>query len=169
MAVLPSFASSVDGAGAYGVLTAAVSAGLLVGVIAGNGVQRFPFGRVLVVGLLAGGLVWGTALVVESFAATVLLLALVPAGITNVTITALVQTLVPDDLLGRVSAVLGSASSAMTPVGALAGGAVAEVSSAVVVMWGAGLAMALLALYVFVVPGLRTLPRVDSVSTLAAE
>lgn len=171
MAVLPSFAASVDGAGAYGVLTAAVSGGLLAGAVAGNGVKRFPFGRVLVVGLSLGGVLWGIALLVDSFAATVLLLgvALIPAGITNVTVSAIVQTLVPEGLLGRVSAVLGSASVAMTPVGALVGGAVAEATSALVVMWGAGLAMALLALYVFVVPQLRRLPRVDDLSTLSVD
>lgn len=171
MAVLPAYGDQLGGAGAYGVLTAAIGAGLLGGALAGNVLDRFPFGRVIALGALASAVVWAAAVAADWLPVTTALFALafVPAGVVNVLIASMVQTLVPDRLLGRVSSLLGSASTAVTPVGALVGGAVASATATSVVLWGVGVGFAVLGLYVLAVPDLRRLPRVDEVSTLAAE
>lgn len=171
MAILPAYADALGGASAYGLLTAAVGMGMLVGALIGSVVGRFPFGRVVGLGMAASAVVWVGAVAVDWLPASALLfaLALVPAGVTNVLEITLIQTLVPDALLGRVTAVLGSASAAMTPVGALVGGVVAGATSATLVLWAAGASFALLAVYVFAVPSLRRLPEVSEVSTLTAE
>lgn len=171
MAVLPAYAGTLGGASAYGLLTAAIGAGVLTGALIGGVVGRFPFGCVVSLGMAASAAVWVVAIAVDWLPASAFLfaLALVPAGVTNVLEISLIQTLVPEALLGRVTAVLGSASAATTPVGALAGGVVAEATSATLVLWAAGVSFALLAAYVFAVPSLRKLPAVKEVSTLAAE
>ncbi|ELZ04943.1 MFS transporter [Natrialba asiatica] len=171
MAVLPAYADVLGGASAYGLLTAAIGTGMLIGALVGSAVRRFPFGRVVALGMAGSAMLWVGAVAVNWLPASALLfaLALVPAGVTNVLVISLVQALVPDGLLGRVTAVLGSASAAMTPVGALVGGAVAGATSATLVLWAAGASFALLALYVFAVPSLRRLPEISEVSTLTAK
>ncbi|MFC4358363.1 MFS transporter [Halobium salinum] len=171
MAVLPAYGDQLGGASAYGILTAGIGVGLLVGALAGNVLDRFRFGVVAVVGTLLSAVVWAGAVTVGWLPATAALFALafVPAGVVNVLIASMVQALVPEGLLGRVSSVLGSASAAMTPVGALVGGAVAAATSTSVVLWGGAVGFAVYGLYVLTVPSLRRLPRVDAVSTLAAE
>ena len=121
--------------------------------------------------MAASAMIWVGAVAVDWLPVSALLfgLPLVPAGVTNVLEISLVQALVPDGLLGRVTAVLGNASAAMTPVGALAGGLVAGATSATLVLWAAGASFALLAVYVFALPSLRQLPEISDVSTLTAE
>lgn len=92
--------------------------------------------------------------------ATVVLfsLAAVPAGATNVVGATLVQRLVPDDLLGRVSAASGSASTAIMPLGALIGGVAGDAFGATAVMYLGGIGMDWIVLYVLSVPSLRNMP-----------
>lgn len=121
--------------------------------------------------MAASAVVWVGAVAVDWLPASALLFALVfvPAGVTNVLEISLVQALVPDALLGRVTAVLGSASVATAPVGAFVGGVVAGATSVTLVLWAGAASFALLAVYVFVVPSLRRLPAVSEVSMLTAE
>jgi hypothetical protein len=93
----------------------------------------------------------------------------VPIGTTNVLLTSLVQTVTPDRLLGRVSAVLGSLSSVMVPFGALAGGAAASAFGPVPVMFVAGIGCLFLGAYMFAFPTLRHLPTITEMDTLSAD
>lgn len=171
IAVLPAYADTLGGASAYGLLTAALGMGLLVGALIGSVAGQFPFGCVVGLGMAASAVVWVGAVTIDWLPASVLLFALafVPAGVTNVLEISLIQALVPDALLGRVTAILGSASAATAPVGALVGGVVAEATSVTLVLWAAGASFVLLAVYVFAVPSLRRLPKVSEISTLTAE
>jgi MFS family permease len=168
LAVLPAYGAQLGGAQAYGILAAAVGVGMLTGSLVGNAVEDYPFGRVVAVGMFVSAALWGAAVYAGSLPATpvLLALALVPAGTMNVLVFSLVQALVPDRLLGRVMSVLGSAASAMTPVGALVGGTVAEATSPTMVLWGSAFATLLFGAYVAAVPSIRRLPRVGAVSTL---
>jgi predicted MFS family arabinose efflux permease len=94
---------------------------------------------------------------------------MVPVGVTNVLFAALVQTLVPEALLGRASAAMGSMAAAATPVGALLGGAAAEAFGVTVVLYVAAAGLTLLAVYLASIPQFRRLPRIADVETLAAE
>lgn len=171
MAVLPSYGDTMGGAGAYGLLAAAVGVGMLVGSLIGNAVEGWPFGYVVSGGMALGAVLWTAAITVGSMPVTpvLLALALIPAGTMNVLVFSLVQAVVPDRLLGRAMSVIMSGASAMTPIGALVGGALADATSPALVLYGNAVATALFALYVFAVPSLRRIPRVGAVSTLSAE
>jgi MFS family permease len=171
MAVLPAYGDSFGGAGAYGLLAAAVGVGMLTGSLVGNFVEEWPFGYVVSGGMGLGAVLWTAAITVDTMPATpvLLALALVPAGTMNVLVFSLVQAVVPDRLLGRAMSVIMSGATVMTPVGALVGGALADATAPGLVLYGNAAATALFALYVFAVPSLRRIPRVGSVSTLSAE
>ncbi|MFC6952494.1 MFS transporter [Halorubellus litoreus] len=160
---------SVGGASAYGLLMAALGGGMFVGALAANAVSDRAFGRLAVVTMAVGGVAWLAAVYASTPAATVPLfaLALVPAGITNVLIVSMIQSLVPDALLGRVMGVVGSVSAFATPFGALAGGAVAAAYGPTVVMYAGGVGLLFLAAYNLAVPSIRRLPAVGDVETLS--
>ena len=160
---------AVGGASAYGLLMAALGGGMFVGALAANAVSDRAFGRLAVVTMAVGGVAWLAAVYASTPAATVPLfaLALVPAGITNVLIVSMIQSLVPDALLGRVMGVVGSVSAFATPFGALAGGAVAAATGPTVVMYAGGVGLLFLAAYNLAVPSIRRLPAVSDVETLS--
>ncbi len=168
IAVLPSYGDKLGGAGVYGFLMAAVAGGLFVGAILANAVEDLPFGAFTVGSTAVGGLVWVAGISLGWTPGTALLLAvaMVPAGVTNVLISSLVQTMVPDRLLGRVSGVLGTASALSVPFGSLLGGSLAGTFGATAVMYGAGAGFLFLAAYFAVVPSLRRMPAVGDVETL---
>jgi len=62
---------------------------------------------------------------------------------------------VPDDLLGRVSSTITTASTAVTPVGMLVGGVVADRIGPATVLLAGGVGTLLMAGYYLVVPELR--------------
>jgi hypothetical protein len=168
IAVLPSYGARVGGAEGYGFLMAALGAGVLVGALGASALDDRPLGSLSVVAFACAGVAWLTAVSVAWFPLTVALFlgAFVPVGVTNVMLAAAVQAVVPETLLGRVTAVLGSASSFATPFGALAGGAVAATIGPTPVLYGAGGGFLFLAAYVFAIPVLRSLPAIGDIETL---
>lgn len=170
IAVLPAYGDALGGSGAYGILMGSVALGLFAGALLANVLEDLPFGWLSIVSMGIGAVAWTAGIAVgwTPGTAALLALALVPAGITNILIASMLQTMVPDRLLGRVSAVLGSASSMATPVGALAGGALAATYGPETLMYAVGGGLAFLALYILAVPSLRRMPAVGDVETLAA-
>jgi hypothetical protein len=136
------------------------------GALVASRLENRPFGRVSVACLSVSSVLWVGSIAVEPFPATVALfgLAFVPVGVVNVLLAALVQSGVPEGMVGRVSSVLGSASQVATPVGSLAGGAVAGAIGPAVVLAAGGAFMGLFALYWAAVPSLRRIPPVDEVA-----
>ena len=141
-----------------------------VGALLATRVDHVPYGRLSVGGFGVGALLWFGAVASPWVAGTVVLfgLAFVPIGVTNVVIMSMVQRLVPEGMLGRVSALLGSASTAMAPVGSLLGGVSAAWLGVGTVAGGAALGFLFIAVYTAVVPQLRTLPPAAELETLAA-
>ena len=168
---MPAYADGIGGPEAYGILLAALSIGVFVGAAVASRFERFRFGRLSILGFLFGGLVWIAAIWIDWLPATAVLLGLagVPVGTTNVLLNSLVQTVTPEPLLGRVSAVLGSVSSIMVPFGALTGGTAASTFGPVPVMFVAGAGFLFLGAYVFAFPTLRHLPTISSMDTLSAD
>jgi len=168
--VLPAFADSLGGSGAYGALMAAMAGGMLVGAIVASSLDDLPFGRLTIGSFLLSGVCWMAAITAAWLPATVVLFALaaVPIGASNVLLSSVVQSVVPDRLLGRVSGLLGSASTAAVPVGALLGGAAASVFGPAAVMFAGGVSILLLAVYWLALPGLRGLGPASEVETLQA-
>jgi MFS family permease len=160
IAVLPAFAEGLGGADTYGFLLAALAVGSVLGALVAGRFQQHAFGRLAVVGFAASALAWVGALLVPGRPATVALfaLAMVPVGVTNVLAATLVQKLVPAGLLGRVTAVVGSAATAAMPLGALLGGALGAVYGPEAVLWAGVVAFAWLVVYSALVPAIRWLP-----------
>jgi MFS family permease len=143
----------------YGVLMAAVGMGAMFGAlglaVAG---RRVPKGRAL----LAGGGAFATLLVLFAaarvFSVAALLLALVGCAmiVTTALANTMLQTIVPDELRGRVMAFYAFVFVGMAPLGAFLAGLLAERTSAPVAIacGGAGCLVAAL-LAAWSVPELR--------------
>ena len=165
LAVLPAFAASFGGARSYGVLTAAIAGGNLAGAGVASLADARPYGRLAVVGYFAAAACWAGAVLLPGLPLTAALTfaAFVPMGGISVVFWSMVQAAVDESLLGRVSAVAASVSTAAMPVGSLAGGGAATAFGTRTVMMGLSVTLALLSLYFLVHPDLRTLPHVDAV------
>ncbi|SEK96146.1 MFS transporter [Haloferax larsenii] len=169
-ATMPAFADARGGPEAYGLLMAAIAGGMLVGAAVASVFDDLPYGA-LSIGLFAvSGSLWLGAVTISWLPGTVALLALatVPFGISNVVTMAMIQTLVPEDLLGRVMAAVGSLSTLMMPVGSALGGVLGDAVGAGVVVGAGGVGLLFVAAYVFAVPSLRRLPAIDEIESLAA-
>lgn len=161
-----SFVASLGEAGTYGILMAAFAAGSFVGAVAAGAVADRPLGRLLVAGFALSGGLWALAVGIDWLPATGLLLVgtFVPVGIVNVQLAATVQAAVPDDLVGRVSSLLGSATAVAVPFGSLAGGIVAGEFGPRAAMYLGATGVAAFALYALSQPSLRGLPAAAEVS-----
>jgi len=143
----------------YGVLMAAVGIGAMLGAlglaVAGRRVHK---GRAL----LAGGSAFATLLVLfataRSFGLAALLLALVGCAmiITTALANTMLQTIVPDELRGRVMAFYAFVFVGMAPFGAFLAGLLAEHTSApVAIAWGGVGCLGAAVLAAWSVPELR--------------
>ena len=110
---------------AFGFLAAAIGLGGISGtVVAGRLVRRFGRGRLIQAGAVAGGLAGMLAGLAPSpvvFAALMFVLTAF-AAVVSIVVAALRQSIVPNELLGRVHATFRVFSYGAIPLGALAGG-----------------------------------------------
>ncbi|WP_192498440.1 MFS transporter [Halorussus halophilus] len=157
LAVLPAFAEGIGGAELYGLLLAGMTVGTVAGSVLASFFDRYPLGRTTIAGLVVSGLAWAGAVVLPGRLLTVALFAAsrVPLGVYNVSVSATLQTGVPDDLLGRVSAVVGSATSLVLPAGMLLGGLAGTRFGSNSVMFASALGSVLMAGYWLAIPSLR--------------
>ncbi len=137
------------GARGYGVLMAAVGIGAMVGALVlamtGRRIRKGP-------ALLEAGGAFGILLVVfsgaRSFGVALLLLALVGWAmiVTTALANTMLQTIVPDELRGRVMAFYAFVFVGMAPLGAFQAGLIAEHTSApfAIAVGGAGCLIAIL-------------------------
>jgi MFS family permease len=163
LAVLPAFASQFGGADLYGLLSGALSAGLLVGSLSTSFVKRYPLGRLSFVGLAVSAVTWFGAVMLSDPIATpaLFVLAWVPIGAYNVLLWTVIQGMTEEKFLGRINSLASTVSYATLPVGSLLGGILTEWMSPsdVLLLVTAGL---LLASILWVVhPKLRAFPAVD--------
>jgi MFS family permease len=172
MAAMPAFADTMGGSGAYGALMAAISVGSLLGALVSSRLDHRPFGLLSALAFVLSGVLWFAGLAASttgSLAATAVLFtaAFVPVGVSNVLLAAVVQSIVPERLVGRVSSVLGSAASAAMPVGALVGGTLTELVGPLLLFGCAGLAILGLGVYWLSDARLRGLAPVGDIETLS--
>ncbi|WP_290818542.1 MFS transporter [Halovivax sp.] len=167
---VPPALSAIGVAGGYGLLMASFAAGTFLGALGASLIEDRPFGRTLVVGFACTGSLWTAGVLVDWLPATALLfaLALVPIGVVNVQIAAIVQSAPPNELVGRVSSLLSSSVSALFPVGSLAGGVVAGAFGPRIAMAAFGVVACTQAGYVLARRDLRTLPA-PAAATLDAD
>lgn len=155
--VLPAFAAGFSGPESYGLLLAATTVGAVVGSLLAPIVEEQPLGWTSAVGFLVAGVLWVLGVQAGGLALTAALFAAsrVPVGVYNVGIQATMQTGVPDDRLGRVTAAVSSLSNVVGPAGLLIGGVVGDAVGAQTVLLGGGAGIALTGLLWAGVPSLR--------------
>lgn len=165
-AVLPAFADGVGGPETYGLLLAGYTVGGVAGSVLAGFLDDRPLGGLCVAGFAAAAALWVGSVLVGGALATVALfsLARVPTGAYNVAVTAVFQTGVPDDLLGRVMAAASSATNLALPLGMLVGGAAGDVLGSRTVMLANGVGLLLTAAFWAVVPSLRRFGPPNSVA-----
>lgn len=156
-AVLPAYAATLSGAAGYGLLLGATTAGVIVGSLLAPLVEDRPLGATNAVGLLLAGGLWTAGVELGGIALTAALFAAsrVPIGVYNVGVQAAMQTGVPDDRLGRVTATVSSLSNVVGPLGLLLGGLVGEAFGATAVLLGGGVGIATTGLLWAALPSLR--------------
>ncbi|MDG6991182.1 MAG: MFS transporter [Nitrososphaerota archaeon] len=140
------------GASTYGFLSAAFALGLIVGsVLIGRVNFRGYVGKLLFFGVMAFGAVFAlVGFVTTTPAALVLFAAMgVILAVVNVPINALVQTHVPNEMLGRAGTALTASLSAAQPVAAVMAGFLAAFFSIGSVIIASGVAVAVVAVALF--------------------
>ncbi len=161
--LLPAFAADVlhvQETG-LGILSASVGAGALVGSLIVASLTRFQHkGRLLTLGNLFYPLALLLLATSHTLTPAIITLALVGMGfvLQNTTANTLVQSIVPDELRGRVMAVYTLMFFGVTPFGSLWAGAIAQIigpAAAIAINGGITLAFALFIL--FTVPSLHRL------------
>ncbi|WP_254766146.1 MFS transporter [Salinilacihabitans rarus] len=157
---VPPALAAIGAAGGYGLLMASFAAGTFFGAVLASAIESYPFGRTMIVGFAASSALWTAGLLADWLPVTTVLfaLAVVPTGVVNVQVAAIVQSAPPEELVGRVSSLLSSALSSLYPVGSLAGGVVAGAFGPRIAMGAVGVVALGQAGYVLLVDDLRTLP-----------
>ncbi len=122
--LLPALSSEVFRAGGsgYGFMAAAVGAGALVGAIAAASIEQFGRrGYQVVIGSVVAALALASLSFVRSYALGLVCLFILGLGMVmqNTTTNTLVQTIVPDELRGRVMGVYSFMFIGLTPLGSL--------------------------------------------------
>jgi len=131
LSLMPVFARDVlhVGAGGYGVLMASVGVGAMLGALAIAAFsRRIPKGPMLLTGGTAFGLLVAAFTLSRWFAVSVALLAVAGCAmiVNNALTNTLLQTLVPDQLRGRVMGFYSFVFVGLAPLGAFQAGVFAE-------------------------------------------
>lgn len=165
LAVLPGFAVIRGGSILYGALLGAIGAGGLIGALIASRLTHIKYGSIRTVGLGIGFVLWLGAVYSPWPALTVVLFALtgIPMGVTNVMGQTLIQTVAPDDLLGRVTSIDASVATLTVPFGSLFGGIAGSMLGVVPTMTVAAFSFAFVSLFFTLRPHLRRLPAIDNI------
>ena len=148
------------GASGYGLLSAAVSAGMLVGGLLTACLKRFKrYGLGILCGLVAVGVLLAVFGVSRSLLLSLGVLAVlgVFVAVVNVFESVIFQTHVPNELQGRVFAAQFAVCDGLQPVSLAAIGGLLVLVPAPVVLIGSGAAVVLASLAGFAARGLREL------------
>ena len=166
IAVLPAFAAIRGGPALYGALLGAVGGGTLIGALISSRLEHIGYGRIRIFGFGLGFLLWiGAVYSSEPLLSIALFtLAWIPPGVTNVMGQTLMQTVTPEELLGRVTSVDSSVSTMTLPVGSLLGGAVSSILGVITTMGIAALGFGVASLYFALRPPLRRLPPMNDIN-----
>lgn len=160
LAVLPAFASQNGGSEIYGFYLAAMSTGGLVGALLSSWMGKLKVGYFSIISFSFSALCWILAAIMPwpTLGAIFYGIAWIPIGGTNVIVASAIQTVVPNEVLGRVNSVSGSMGTIAMPIGSLAGGYFATVTSSTLIFALTGLGLLFLSIVWILHPRLRTLP-----------
>lgn len=162
LAVLPAYAGTFGGAQTYGLLLGAFGVGRIVGSAVGSYLDGVRYGYWRATTCLASTALWVGSVAAGSRLLTVVLfgLAWVPAGANGVLVSTLNQRVFPQSILGRISGIKGTASTATLPVGSLVGGVIGQALGATTAMSAAVFGFAFTGVFFLARPSLRRIPAV---------
>ncbi|WP_267643938.1 MFS transporter [Haloarchaeobius amylolyticus] len=171
LALMPAFADTLGGATAYGTLLAVMAGGGLVGSLIASPVDGVRYGLLAPTALAISGLALLCAILVPGLVPTAVLfcVGVLPIGVLNVLSSALIQSAVPEGMVGRVTALMVSTSSMAAPLGAVIGGSLAGVFGVIPVFAAGSLTFFLAALHHLIVPSVRKLPPVAETPRITKE
>lgn len=165
LTILPAFGDLLGGPAVYGLLLGALGIGRIVGSASASYLNNVSYGRLMTVTYLLAALCWLGSVYSSSLVLTIGLfgLAWIPGGIDGVLNTTLNQKVFPSSLLGRVSAIKGTAVGATLPLGSLVGGLIAEQLGTMTTMGLAAFGFGFMGLWFALRPSLRGLPAISDV------
>ena len=165
LAVLPGFAAVRGGSILYGALLGAIGAGGLIGALTASRLTHIRYGTIRIIGLGVGFFLWIGAVYSPWPVLTVVLFAItgIPMGVMNVMGQTLIQTVTPEELLGRVTSVDASVSTLTVPIGSFLGGIMGSLIGVVTTMAVAAVSFAFVSLYFAIRPRLRSLPAMENI------
>ncbi|ASK61399.1 MFS transporter [Virgibacillus phasianinus] len=166
LAVLPAFADEQGGAEIYGFYLASMSTGGLIGALLAGWMGKFRLGVFSIFAFFIGAICWFlSAILPWTYIAVALYgIAWIPIGGTNVIFAAAVQSVVPNRILGRVNSVSASMGTIAMPIGSLAGGYFATVTSPTWVFALTGLGIVFISIVWFLHPRLKGLPKAEDLN-----
>lgn len=166
MAILLSFADTLGGIEIYGLLLTSLSAGSLIGALLGSTLGKYRVGILSNVCFILGSCSWTFAALVSSpvFSPIFFGLAWIPIGAINVLFAGVLQSIIPNEILGRVSSVIQSLGVVFMPIGSLLGGYIATLVTSKIVFSFTGVGFLCIAIIWLVHPTLRALPKVKEMS-----
>lgn len=166
-AILPAFGAEHGGSEIYGFYLAAMSTGLLAGALLAGWMGNFRVGRFAIISFLIGAVCWVSSAVLHWTYIGIFLygIAWIPIGGTNVIFSTVIQTVIPNSLLGRISSVQRSMTVVAMPIGSLAGGYFATITSSTLIFAISGSGLALVSVVWLLHPRLRSLPKANDMTS----
>ncbi|WZY00096.1 MFS transporter [Bacillus sp. FSL W7-1360] len=163
MANLPAIAAQKGGPAYYGAYMAAFSVGMLLGTASAPLLSRFKLGALHIIGFIISGIVLVCAAIVPSPVVSIIFSGMgsIIISAVNVVNLSIAQRCIEERILGRVSALLGSAATLAAPLGALIGGFIGAYFSPMYTFVGAGVSLIFVSLHWLSQPLLRKLPKPD--------
>jgi len=165
LAILPSFSDEIGGVGTYGFLLTAISAGSLIGAFLGPVLGKCRIGLTAIICFTLGGICWVFAGWMTSPILTCLLfgIAWIPVGAVNILFAGLIQSAVPNEILGRTTSITYSISVSAMPIGSLMGGSLANHLGSSFIFSLSGIGLVLIAFVWLIHPQLRNLSTQETI------
>ncbi|MFT8317602.1 MAG: MFS transporter [Sporolactobacillus sp.] len=162
-AVFPAFSKQIGGSAVYGLLMSCYTAGFLIGTLLSSFVsRRLSMGAAVICGYGCSGVLWllmdWSAPYSVGLACTLLVLANIPIGATNILFSSFFQIIPPAEMIGRVDAITESLIAAAMPLGSLAGGLLASRIGVHAIIISQAAVLALIGAYWLITKKLRGLP-----------
>ncbi|KAA6447300.1 MFS transporter [Bacillus swezeyi] len=165
-AIMPEFSSHIGGEAFYGYFLCTMSISLLLGSLLSQILTKLPLGYTTISCFFLSAFFWFCSYL-SSHPLMILFnfgLAFIPIGIHNVILVSTIQSLVPEELTGRVFALVGSLSALFLPIGSLLGGFLST-QIEIKLIYGLGsFAILFIAMYWLLTSKLRALPAPGNVS-----
>jgi MFS family permease len=159
-AILPAYADFRGGESYYGYYLASLSIGMLTGSLLATNFKNTPLGRVIILSFLFSSMTWGGSFLVSSSILSVILFGIstIGIGIANLLIFTMIQSILPEDMMGRVFSFISSIATILLPLGSFIGGFMATIIGSEYIFGAGSLLCLVIVLYWTTNQSLRSLP-----------